>query len=190
MKKVIILISVSLLVLLFIGWNNSLRKNVDIEVDQFSIYLIEGRHIDELPYDYTDERWSKFIEDAELTNVLVSDTDIESYNWNNQLITLTKEASDSISGILSENRFSLIERNFVVALDQTKYYAGSIIEASSARAIDYPVIYIVESDDRVTLEIRPSHSVMSPDYQISENDSINKQDLREYFNQIHKLTNY
>src|SRR3989339_247868 len=123
-------------------------------------------------------------------NIFISDTDIESYDWNKQIITLTKEASNRIKENLSKDKYDLFEKSFIVSLKGTKYYAGSILEVFSARAINYPVIYIEDNAGVINLYIRHTHSGdLNSDYQISENDVINKEEIKIFFQQINKLTN-
>lgn len=186
MKTVIILVSVLLVCYSFWWRNNTSKKDKKIESNRFVIYLIEGRYINNLPYDY-DEKWSEFLENAELKNIFISDEDIKCYNWNNQLITLTKGASKRIQKKLTTDRFSLINKTFIVVLDGKREYAGSIIEIFSARAINYPVMYISDNEDAITINIRHSH-ILNTDYQISEEDLINKEEIKIFFNQIKKLT--
>jgi len=155
----------------------------------FKIYLIEGRHIDNLSYDYNDEEWPEFIKNSELKKILIDENDIEVYDWPDQEIVLNKETSGELEKIYRENMFNLVEKNFIVTLDGERLYGGVILFAGSARAIDYPVIYLDFKDEHLVLKIRPCHSVATEYRDMAEEKKsiIAIPCVRDYFASLHKL---
>ncbi len=122
---------------------------------QFEIYMIADRLIDVLPYDYEKPAWRKLLEAPPAGTAILTDKDIEIYNWEEQEIILTSSSSDRLI------RLKLIEKSFIVYLGKRPLFGGSFIEPGSARAINYPVIYVDKSRPHVVFRLRPIHTFHS-----------------------------
>ncbi len=93
---------------------------------------------------------------------------IETYNWMEQIITLTDKESGIFSSVIRDKEVpSLVcPYAFLVLLDNTPIYGGKIIFSQSAMAIQYPVIYLGQDPEKLSLIIRPFHSI----FQIEPNN--------------------
>ena len=145
---VIIVCFVTLLCILEQGGNSMSEPQAN---SQFEIYLIADRLIDVLPYDYEKPAWRKLLEAPPDGTVILTDKDIEIYNWEEQEIILSSSSSDRFIGL------KLIEKSFIVYLGKRPLFGGSFIEPGSARAINYPVIYIYKSRPQIVFRLRPIH---------------------------------
>lgn len=99
---------------------------------------------------------------ASTTAFSITQDDIEAYNWSEQVMTLTPEASDLLCP--KDTRlpeFVLDLQGFVITVDGDPVYGGVFMHPASPLAIDYPVIYVerIDADSKVTLTLRPVHSV-------------------------------
>jgi hypothetical protein len=150
---------------------------------QFEIYVIADRLIDVLPYDYENPAWRKLLEASPYGTVILTDKDIEIYSWKDQDIVLSSSASERLGGR------KLIEKSFVAYLGEKPLFGGSFIERGSARAINYPVIYIDRSRPQVVFQVRPIHigfgSYRELDTKIKRR--IELPDVRSHFNALGKL---
>jgi hypothetical protein len=149
----------------------------------FEIYMIADRLIDILPYNYDDTAWRKLLEAPPNGAVIVTDKDIEAYNWQDQEIVLNKSAAKRLNGI------KLIEKSFIVYLGKRPLYGGSFIELGSARAINYPVIYIDKSRSQVVFKLRPIHSVLKSYQELGTKikERIELVDVRRHFETLEKM---
>jgi hypothetical protein len=149
----------------------------------FEIYVIADRLIDVLPYNYEDPEWRKLLETPPHGTVMLTDKDIETYNWQDQEITLNSSASERLSGL------RLIEKSFIVYLGKRPLFGGAFIEQGSARAINYPVIYIDKSRSQVVLQLRPIHSILQSYRQLDTKikGRIVLEDVRRHFETLGKL---
>ena len=120
---------------------------------QFEIYVIANRLIDVLPYDYEDPAWGKLLANPTHGTVILADQDIEAFDWEEQEIILSSSASERLRGV------KLIEKSFVAYLGRRPLFGGSFIEPGSARAINYPVIYIDRSRLQIVFQLRPIHAM-------------------------------
>ena len=146
--SVIIVCFVTLLCILEQGGNSMTEPQANIE---FEIYVIVDRLIDVLPYDYENPAWRELLEAPPYGTVILTDKDIEIYNWEDQEIVLSSLASERLGG----QKF--IEKTFVAYLGKRPLFGGSFIERGSARAINYPVIYLDRSRPQAVFRIRPIH---------------------------------
>ena len=204
MKKVFCLVIV-LAISLILGSCSGFQNSVNKPAENFYIYLIEGDHVDELPYDYSDKKWIDFIKNAELKNVFISDSDIENFDWSKQQIKLNETASLRIKNKLSNSEKVLFniesessnepinyafEKTFVVCLNNKKEYGGSILLLASARGINYPVMHITQKDKNIILNIRPRNGLFIDDYRIDKDDIMNIDEIKTFFQGKNKLINY
>jgi hypothetical protein len=124
---------------------------------------------------------------------VVSAQDVDSYNWSTQSIALNADASQKLlvafPGPYVESM--LTYHAFVVTLDGKRLYGGIFLEPFSQMGIEYPVIYVAETNGEVVFSVRPK--------QIGYNDygslaptlksRIELSDVRDYFAQLGKLGN-
>jgi hypothetical protein len=151
---------------------------------QFEIYVIADRLIDVLPYSYEDPAWRKLLETPPCGTVILADKDIETYNWEDQEIILSSSASERLS------RLKLIEKSFVAYLGKRPLFGGSFIEPGSARAINYPVIYIDKSQSQIVFQLRPIHWMFDENYRQWDaklKRRIELADVRRHFRALGKL---
>jgi len=150
---------------------------------QFEIYVIANRLIDVLPYNYEDPAWRKLLETPPYGTVILADKDIETYNWDDQEIIFSLSASERLRGL------KLIEKSFVVYLGKRPLFGGSFIEPGSARAINYPVIYIDRSRPQVVFQLRPMHVLFQRYRQLDTKIKrrIELPDVRRHFTTLGKL---
>jgi hypothetical protein len=149
----------------------------------FEIYLIAERLIDVLPYNYEDPAWRKLLETPPYGTKILTDKDIETYNWEDQEIILSSSASERLGGL------KLIEKSFVAYLGKRPLFGGSFIEPGSARAIHYPVIYIDRSRPQVVFQLRPMHVLFQPYRQLDTKIErrIELPEVKRYFRTLGKL---
>jgi len=84
--------------------------------------------------------------------------DIETYNWSEQVITLTESESETFSMVVSNNTPSFIcYYAFLVLFDGAPLYGGRIVLKQSNIIVRYPVVYLGRIDNKRTLTIRPYH---------------------------------
>lgn len=88
--------------------------------------------------------------------------DIETYDWTQQVITLSATASKSLSdsfecGGARPYPLCLLQYSFVVVLNGQPLYGGRFIIPESASVVHYPIIYASADNDRATFTIRPGH---------------------------------
>jgi hypothetical protein len=150
---------------------------------QFEVYVFADRLIDVLPYNYVDPAWRKLLEAPPSGNVILTDNDIELYNWEDQEIILYSSSSVRLSGL------KLIEKSFIIYLEKRPLFGGSFIERGSARAIIYPVIYIDKIRPQVVLLLRPIHSMFESYRQLNTKIKrrIELEEVRHYFKTLGKL---
>jgi len=177
---VIIVCFVTLLCILEQGGNSMAEPQTN---GQFEIYMIADRLIDVLPYNYEDPAWRKLLETPPYGTVILADKDIETYNWEDQEIILSSSASERLGGL------KLIEKSFVAYLGKRPLFGGSFIEPGSARAINYPVIYIDKSRSQVVFQLRPIHWMFESYRQLDTKMKrrIELPDVRRHFRTLGKL---
>ena len=152
--------------------------------EQFEIYVLADRLIDVLPYNYEDPAWRKLLESPPPGKVILADKDIEAYNWEDQEIILDSSSSERLIGL------KLIEKSFIVYLGKRPLFGGSFIERGSARAINYPVIYIYKSQSHVVFQLWPTHGGFQS-YRQFKNATIKRRielaDVMRHFRTLGKL---
>jgi hypothetical protein len=150
---------------------------------QFEIYVLSDRLIDSLPYNYEDPTWRKLLDNPPSGKVILSDEDVEAYNWENQEIILSAHASERLIGL------NLIEKSFIAYLGKKPLLGGSFIEQGSARAINYPVIYFDKSKPQFVLQFRPLHVIFESYQQLDMKlkRRIELSDVKHHFRILGKL---
>ena len=123
----------------------------------------------------------------------VGDGQIESYDWTNQTVTLTRAASEAFAPTFASSAPSgqlVAQTLFVVTLNGARLYGGMFLSEQSAMGIKFPVIYLAGDSEHLELAIRPSHSGISgySDIEASLRARIEIPQVRAHFEQLGKLT--
>jgi hypothetical protein len=150
---------------------------------QYKICMLIDRLIDVLPYNYDDPRWRKLLEKPPTMKEILNDDDVEAYKWDEQEILLESYHSEEIK------RLNLFEKTFIVYLGEKPLLGGSFIEQGSARAINYPVIYVDKSQSQVVFHIRPNHTmfIRYSELTIERKGRIELKEIRQHFETLGKL---
>lgn len=92
---------------------------------------------------------------------------IEAYDWSEQKITLTSEASSGLIAALAKSDAARLHpetmldmRAFVVTLGDEPIYGGIFLMPMSAMGIKFPVVYTNYQDNRLSFTMRPTHSIL------------------------------
>jgi hypothetical protein len=111
---------------------------------------------------------------------------IDNYNWMDQTITLTSEATDSFIEYFNdcdENDLEacLTNRAFVVVYENTPIYGGIFFtKAPIAPAYHFPVIYLDLVNGVLELKIRPGNSILE-NYSEKEWEIIRDNRVKAFF---------
>lgn len=110
-------------------------------------------------WEYTrDKQWVDFSTKGTLGRCVLGDDDIACYDWNDQALVLTEEASKRF--------FSLPP--FVVMLGDKRLYGGICLDVMAPCGADHPVLYTQHRDkQRQVLLLRPNSQTLfqKPDFQ-------------------------
>jgi|GEM_PF-5063140 len=152
-------VSFSFFFLLFAGnfscsKSDTMKNNKPAGDGGFAIYFYnhnETAKFETHIYNY-DSSWMNFLNNAPLSDVIISDAEIDSYDWEKQQVRLTPSGKDIFTAYLAkwENeksgyRFS--EKLFIVTLNGKRIYAGRIELRFSQMAIKYPIMSYGENGD-------------------------------------------
>jgi hypothetical protein len=101
------------------------------------------------------------------TALVITEEDIEAYNWSEQSILLTRETSDRLIEAFpdSQSWWGVEGKGFVVTQNGDWLYGGAFIPSGAAMMHLYPVIYIDEQGDQIVFYVRPFHTLGWEDYQ-------------------------
>ena len=179
--KIIIFIIIGLLIISLITM--AIKPNLEKAKGEFKIYksydakFLSGKCT-----------YEEFLKTATLKEVLINDFDIEAYDWNKQEIILNKEATERIRN--KYTRFNLEDRQFIVVFKEKRIYGETILAVGSARALDYPIIYIPnlqtpKTEEKILIKIRPYHNFARDDF--SKKERIEIEEIKNYFLLINKL---
>ncbi len=116
----------------------------------------------------------------------ITPDDIEMYEWADQTITLTAQASTTVAKVLQKETPQTLW-GFVVVVDGKPLYGGVFTYPMTARSIGYPVIYEDEADGRVTFTIRPYHSVLGIPQDDPAWQGIRDSRVKSIFSELGKL---
>ena len=118
--------------------------------------------------------------------LLISDADILSYNWNNQEMAITPEASERLTEM--ENLYSY-STEFVIKIDGEEIYRGIFRNASMSAIPESPIICILFPS---VLFPSPSENygairMFYPFFQPPSDQPVNNAKIFQYFEKINKL---
>ena len=95
------------------------------------------------------------------TTYSVGVTEIETYNWAEQVLTLTAPATQALTANLADPQHpdhALLDRAFVVTLDGQPGYGGVFYFQPAAAAYACPLIYARLTNGQLSFTLRPKHS--------------------------------
>jgi hypothetical protein len=87
-----------------------------------------------------------------LNEVLLDDTDVEIYDWRQQTLLLTEQASLRLRGS------DFMERIFVVTLGDERLYGGITLPFFSPRSMRCPVLTMYAEGNRIIVILCPAGS--------------------------------
>lgn len=104
------------------------------------------------------------------TAYIINESDIESYNWSEQIITLTAQASAAVLQTYNppsvdcqkgnNKKVCLLSRAFVVVYDGAPLYGGIFWVDYTATSFQYPIIYpMLSPEGSLTFTVRPHTSL-------------------------------
>lgn len=130
---------------------------------RFKLYVL-GMGVDELDLGYTVETCFPRLKAVNLDSplMLLTEADIEAYDWSHQVMTSTTSASQQITSHLSHESLKYYiagSNTFVVTFDDVWTYGGMFSNPGSARYARYPAIFFESPSPKVVaLVIRPSNT--------------------------------
>ncbi len=164
------------------------------ERPSFQLHILESRRYDLELGREREQAWD-ILQEVDLKDsvVVITENDIERYDWEEQVITLTVTASDRLNEVFTDSKYAsanLDERAFIVTFDGDWLYGGAFIGEGSAMPVEYPVIYVRTRGGAVTFRVRPSHSTPAvyADLDQSYKSVIEVQEVRDHFLQLGKLS--
>jgi hypothetical protein len=178
----------------------------------FKVFLLDPESSHEIIYNsplsiYSEygEEWRNFIaNNTKPSQLFVSDSDVDTYDWKKQELTLTSEASKRLCPDPSaEAKF--YQRIFFVALRTQRLYGGVTLEYISHVAAKVPVISFIPTymekdrktgDPRMrrTLVIQEHFAQQDPSYYdpnlvVEPGSEITKVEaVKNYFSSVNKLS--
>jgi hypothetical protein len=125
----------------------------------------------------------------------LTEDDVESYDWSEQVIVFTPEASSSLISTLAGSDSEKLSpaqilgyRAFLVTLNNKPLYGGVFMFPMSAMRINYPVIYAQFAEEKLSFKIRPIHSVIGYSSVEPHWNGIRDEGIHDVFSQIGKLS--
>ncbi len=161
LATVIFLITIS-------GCSQATEKSEVNNFDSFQIYIGEwNKTVTEANLGYTVESSWSLLKDwyPKGATFTIENTDIDNYDWDKHVLTLTPKASSNFQSAFETHKFMLA---FVVTVNDEPLYGGLFMFHPSAMNISFPVIYEDSVDDKITFTIRPRHDVFD-NYKPSDN---------------------
>jgi hypothetical protein len=159
----------------------------------FRLYVLNGKMAD-LNLGYTRESsWSVLSKvDLAANRMVITQDGIESYDWAEQTITLTLDATKAIVAIFPPpGTFSLmIGVPFVVALDGERIYGGVFMVAGYDAKCEMPIILGRTEGNRIQLQIRPQlirSGIAYASYSPADRAQIEIPKIRAFFSALGKL---
>ncbi len=159
--------AVAILLITLVSCSRVTEHSQTDDVDSFEIHIGEwNRTVFEANLGYTvDSSWSLLKEWYPTgTTFTIKTADIEKYDWNKHILTLTPEASASFRSAFESPKYRMV---FVVTVKDKPLYGGIFMFRQSEEGISFPVIYADSKDGKTTFTIRPRHSIFD-DYKPSE----------------------
>jgi hypothetical protein len=178
------------LILLLIFINKIFWQDRNMEEGKFKIYGFNK----EIPahrlavYEY-DKTWTDFLENTDLNkaSLIISNEEIESYNWKKQEIKPTAPGEKKMNDFKEANGY-LSHLVFIVTFNHKRIYAGEFLSFMSAMDIKHPVIhYNIKSKEKIW-RIFPVHSIGNiEDLPPEIRHRTATEEIKLYFQNISKL---
>ncbi len=181
--------AVAIVILLFalVSCSRTPEKSKISNVDSFEIHIGEWNRTGvKANLGYTlDSSWSLLKEWYSTgATFIVKTPDIEKYDWDNQILTLTPETSESLIAEFESAKHMLA---FVTTVNGEPLYGGLFMFRQSAMGISFPVIYEDSIDGKTTFTIRPRHSIFD-DYEPNEDwHGINNPTIKDVLSKAGKI---
>lgn len=124
----------------------------------FALHILEDELLRARCGSRRDRCWSllRQMDLASNSILVITEQDIEAYDWTSQSVVLTPQASLAFKDTFPNYRgLRMGSVAFVVTFEDEWLYGGVFSEAGSAAAARYPVIYLQERGDNTALAIRP-----------------------------------
>lgn len=138
----------------------------------FKLYILAERWGFDVRLGYAFDTSQAILQDIALDAPLdiITEDDIETYDWAEQLITLTPEATVRLMESLNLTdegsgygaNMALDNQIFVVELAGERLYGGIFTFGFSAKGLDFPVIYHQFEKGQLHLAIRPYQGGLTP----------------------------
>ncbi len=160
---------------------------------RFAIYLT-GENLEGGPYSYS--RIANLDRFTLQNEPVITDNDIEHYDWDNQNLIFTEEASERMFRKYGRRPIMEIMDIFVVTVDKKRLYAGVVSYRETAMALKLPVILPGNDKGVFILCIRPSTMYAAapypskPEYRslsAKEIALIENPDIKKVFGEMGKL---
>jgi hypothetical protein len=178
-------------------------KDTSITSGGFAIYFYNHSEASKYKthiYEY-DSSWMNFLNNAALSEVKITDENIDWYDWDNQQVRLMADGKDIFMNFAekkdtSKPEYRSWEKLFIVTLNGKRLYAGRIELRFSQMGIRYPIISYGENgdnypknfDDKPILWLIP---YLSPPPKGDPNEggrlTVNNEEIYNYFKNTGKL---
>lgn len=125
----------------------------------FAIYVASENldsHLSSKTAFYTFENMSNLDQFTLNKEPLITNLDIEQYDWSAQEIHLTPEASSRLIQKYGEDLIWDIASIFVIVVDGQRRYAGALMYRESARYVDFPILLAKNENGLCTISVRPN----------------------------------
>lgn len=196
-------IFLSLLTGLSCPGNNNMTKESSKTSEGFAIYFYDHSETSKFEthlYEY-DSNWVNFLNNAALSDVKITDENIEWYDWDKQQVRLMADGKNIFMNFIekqdtTKHEYRYWEKSFIVTLNGKRLYAGRIELRFSQMGIRYPILSYGEKgnnhpdnfDDMPILWLMP---YLSPPPKGDPNEggrlTINNEEIYNYFKKIDKL---
>ncbi len=158
---------ISIILIALVGCSRTMNYPEINDSDSFRIFIGELDNLGaEVNLGYTVESSWSLLQEWYPTGAtfIIQISDIDNYDWDGQVLTLTQEASADFQSIIKSAKHMMA---FVITVNHEPQYGGIFLFRGSAMGISFPVIYAEPAGDKFTFTIRPGHSVLN-DYEPSD----------------------
>lgn len=150
-----------------------------------------------------DSSWTDFLNHTDISDIFISEKDIETYHWKEQRIYLNESGNQKIIRLkervkktsthyekISVSMIPLQGVKFMIALKEQRIYAGTLHFIASAAGILHPVIYydypLKENNTGTVFTMRPIGMGGSWGNE-PQNKIILNENVKDHFSRLHKL---
>lgn len=135
---------------------------------RFELHILQGTWSSmQLGYDL-EPAWAALRDGyASASAFSLTENDVEAYDWQRQIFTLSSAASQALVDQFAETDeqrehpdAALDQRAFVVTVDGDPIYGGIFLHPMSSMGIYFPVIYVTAHEGVLAFTLRPIQSVL------------------------------